>query len=37
MKQLRSVGFRGIQIFWRNFNFIGVLAMKRPKEEMDDC
>ena len=37
MKQLRSVGFRGIQIFWRNFNFIGVLAMKRPKEELDDC
>ena len=37
MKQLRSVGFRGIQIFWRNFNFIGVVAMKRPKEELDDC
>lgn len=34
--QLRNIGFRGIQIFWRNFNFIGVLAMKRPKESLDD-
>ena len=36
ISQLRSVGFRGIQIFWRNFNFIGVLAMKRPPEDMGD-
>jgi len=34
--QLRSIGFRGIQIFWRNFNFIGVLAMKRPADEVTD-
>jgi len=34
--QLRNIGFRGIQVFWRNFNFIGVLAMKRPKEELDE-
>jgi tRNA (cmo5U34)-methyltransferase len=36
ISQLRSVGFRGIQIFWRNFNFIGVLAMKRPPEGVGD-
>ena len=36
ISQLRSVGFRGIQIFWRNFNFIGVLAMKRPPEDVGD-
>ena len=34
--QLRNIGFRGVQIFWRNFNFIGVLAMKRPKESLDN-
>ena len=34
--QLRNVGFRGIKIFWRNFNFIGVLAMKRPSEELKE-
>lgn len=31
--QLRNIGFRGVQTFWRNFNFVGVLAMKRPSEE----
>jgi tRNA (cmo5U34)-methyltransferase len=36
ISQLRSVGFRCIQIFWRNFNFIGVLAMKRPPEGVGD-
>jgi tRNA (cmo5U34)-methyltransferase len=36
MKQLRSIGFRGVQTFWRNFNFVGVLAMKRPSEEMGE-
>jgi len=36
ISQLRSVGFRGIQIFWRNFNFIGVLAMKRPDETWEE-
>jgi tRNA (cmo5U34)-methyltransferase len=32
--QLRNIGFRGVQCFWRNHNFIGVLAMKRPQEEV---
>ncbi len=27
-EQLRTVGFRDIQAFWRNFNFIGVVAIK---------
>jgi len=36
MGQLRSIGFRGVQTFWRNFNFVGVLAMKRPREEMEE-
>ena len=34
--QLRNIGFRGVQCFWRNHNFIGVLAMKRPSEEMSE-
>ena len=28
-----SVGFKGVQVFWRNFNFVGVLAIKRPKAD----
>jgi len=36
INQLRNIGFRGIQVFWRNFNFIGVLAMKRPTEELEE-
>ena len=36
INQLRNIGFRGIQVFWRNFNFIGVLAMKRPTEELGE-
>ena len=36
MRQLRSIGFRGVQTFWRNFNFVGVLAMKKPREEVED-
>jgi tRNA (cmo5U34)-methyltransferase len=35
-RQLRSIGFRGVQCFWRNFNFIGVLAMKKPREAVAD-
>ncbi len=31
ISQLTSIGFEGIQVFWRNFNFIGVIAMKLPK------
>ncbi len=34
ISKLHSIGFRGIQVFWRNFNFIGVFAMKRPAEEV---
>lgn len=36
IKQLLSIGFRGIQVFWRNFNFIGVIAMKLPKNRWED-
>lgn len=36
MTQLRSIGFRGIQTFWRNHNFIGVIAMKRPADGLND-
>jgi tRNA (cmo5U34)-methyltransferase len=36
IKQLLSIGFRGIQVFWRNHNFIGVIAMKLPKNNWDD-
>ena len=36
LRTLKSIGFRGIQTFWRNHNFIGVLAMKRPADGNDD-
>ena len=36
LEQLKNIGFRGISIFWKNFNFIGVLGIKRPKESLDD-
>jgi hypothetical protein len=36
MACLRSIGFRGVQTFWRNFNFVGVLAMKLPSEEVEE-
>ena len=31
MQQLASIGFDGVQVFWRNFNFVGVIAMKLPR------
>lgn len=30
VKQLLGVGFRQIQTFWRNFNFVGMIALKVP-------
>ena len=30
IKQLLGVGFRQIQTFWRNFNFVGMIALKLP-------
>jgi len=30
IKQLLGVGFRQIQTFWRNFNFVGMVALKIP-------
>jgi len=30
IKQLLGVGFRQIQTFWRNFNFVGMVALKVP-------
>ena len=28
MQNLKSIGFSDIQMFWRNFNFIGLVAIK---------
>ena len=36
IRSCESVGFKGIQVFWRNFNFIGVLAIKRPVADMEE-
>jgi len=33
LKQLRSIGFRGVQQIWRNFNFVGFVALKLPREQ----
>ena len=32
-EQLKSIGFTDIQVFWRNFNFIGVIAIKSPTNQ----
>jgi tRNA (cmo5U34)-methyltransferase len=32
---LRSIGFGPIQVFWRNFNFIGIVAIK-PTTKLGD-
>ena len=32
-EQLKSIGFNVTQVFWRNFNFIGVIAIKSPTRE----
>ena len=29
INNLKEVGFKNIQIFWRNFNFIGLVAIKK--------
>ena len=35
-QQLRSIGFRGIQSFWRNYNFVGYIALKLPKNKFEE-
>ena len=35
IKQLLCVGFRQIQTFWRNFNFVGMVALKLPSNNWD--
>jgi tRNA (cmo5U34)-methyltransferase len=35
IKQLLGVGFRQIQTFWRNFNFVGMVALKIPSNNWD--
>lgn len=35
IKQLLGVGFRQIQTFWRNFNFVGMIALKVPANNWD--
>lgn len=34
ISNLGKVGFEDIQVFWKNFNFVGVLATKRPKKRI---
>ena len=34
IKQLKSVGFSKIQIFWRNFNFVGLVCFKQYQNEI---
>tara|TARA_Y100001934_G_C12282927_1_gene740866 strand:- start:608 stop:1516 length:909 start_codon:yes stop_codon:yes gene_type:complete len=36
VQQLRSIGFRGVQPFWRNHNFVGYTALKLPKEKWSE-
>jgi tRNA (cmo5U34)-methyltransferase len=36
IKQLLGVGFRYIQPFWRNHNFVGYIALKLPKKDLSD-
>ena len=36
IKQLLSIGFRGIQSFWRNHNFVGYIALKLPKNKFEE-
>jgi len=36
IKQLLSVGFRYIQPFWRNHNFVGYIGLKLPNKSLDD-
>ena len=36
IEQLKSVGFEGIQCFWRNFNFAGFVARRLPKTSITD-
>ena len=35
-QQLRSIRFRGIQSFWRNYNFVGYIALKLPKNKFEE-
>lgn len=36
IKQLLDVGFRYIQPFWRNFNFVGYIGLKLPSKSLKD-
>lgn len=36
IKQLLGVGFRYIQPFWRNHNFVGYIGLKLPNRTFDD-
>jgi tRNA (cmo5U34)-methyltransferase len=35
LRQLRSVGFRNVQPFWRNHNFVGYIGLKLPSDKVD--
>lgn len=36
IKQMLGIGFRYIQPFWRNHNFIGYIGLKLPKKELEN-
>ena len=36
LKQLLGIGFRYIQPFWRNHNFVGYICLKLPKDTLDN-
>ena len=36
IKQLLGIGFRYIQPFWRNHNFVGYIALKLPNKSLDE-
>ncbi len=36
IKQLLGIGFRYIQPFWRNHNFVGYIGLKLPSNKMED-
>ena len=35
IKQLLDIGFRNIQSFWRNHNFVGISLLKQPSKSLE--
>ena len=36
IKQLLDIGFRNIQSFWSNHNFVGYIALKQPSKSLEE-